>query len=209
MTNLKPKAMTTSIPELSVAAASTSKLSEEFDLANLRLSQSFAETAGVTKLLTTVPVRKPNRQEFVRVHPSADYRADFAMIELKDEREEEYIVRGDLIGELAGEIAPKTLFTAINRQGVVFLWPARLPDPDGRPNEWHRSRREAAEIAMTRWVRVVGNMALGAYEITVAESVMAEPVWPELPFQELIRLAFRDRLITTIGHPVIKRLRGL
>jgi hypothetical protein len=203
--------MTTSIPELSVAAASTSKLSEEFDLANLRLNQSFAETAGVTKLLTTVPVRKPNRQEFVRVHPSADYRADFAMIELKDEREreEEYIVRGDLIGELAGEIAPKTLFTTINRQGVVFLWPARLPDPDGRPNEWHRSRREAAEIATTRWVRVEANMALGAYEIRVAESVMAEPVWPESSFQDLIRIAFRDRLITTIDHPVIRRLRGL
>jgi hypothetical protein len=45
--------------------------------------------------------------------------------------------------------------------------------------------------------------------MTVAESVMAEPNWPELPFQELIKLAFRDRLITAIHHPVIKRLRGL
>ena len=39
------------------------------DLMSLRLDQSYADTVGVKKLLTTVPVRKPHRQEFVRVHP--------------------------------------------------------------------------------------------------------------------------------------------
>jgi len=53
------------------------------------------------------------------------------------------------------------------------------------------------------------NMSLGAYEITIAESVVAEPEWPELTFQELVRIAYRDRMITSIEHPVIKRLRGL
>ena len=37
-----------------------------FDPAALRLDQSYADTVGVKKLLTTVPVRKPNRQDFVR-----------------------------------------------------------------------------------------------------------------------------------------------
>jgi hypothetical protein len=168
------------------------------------------ETAGVKKLLTTVPVRKPNRHVFVRIHPSADYRADFAMIVLKEEREEEYIVGGrDLIGELAGEITPKTLYTAINRQGVVFLWPVRLPDSDGREMEWSRSSRKAAEIGLKQWVRVKSNMSLGAYEIMVAASAIAEPTWPEVKYEELIKIGFRDRLITTIDHPVIKRLRRL
>ena len=40
-------------------------------------------------------------------------------------------------------------------------------------------------MAMSQWVRLKANMSLGAYEITLAESVMAEPVWPELSFQEL------------------------
>jgi hypothetical protein len=39
------------------------------NLSALRLDQSYADTVGVKKLLTTVPVRKPNRQGFVRVHP--------------------------------------------------------------------------------------------------------------------------------------------
>ena len=47
---------------------------DPFDPANLRLSQSFTETVGVKKLLTTVPVRKPSPQEFVRVHPDPEYR---------------------------------------------------------------------------------------------------------------------------------------
>lgn len=57
------------------------------DLSKLRLSQSFIELAGAKKLLTTVPVRKPNPQDFVRVHPGEDYRMEFAFIELKDDRE--------------------------------------------------------------------------------------------------------------------------
>src|SRR5262249_56358847 len=47
---------------------------DPFNPTNLRLSQSFVETAGVKKLLTTVPVRKPSRQDFVRVHPDPAYR---------------------------------------------------------------------------------------------------------------------------------------
>ena len=61
---------------------------DPFDLERLVLSQNFAETAGVKKLLTTVPVRKPNAQDFVRTHPSPDYRRDFLMLELKDDREQ-------------------------------------------------------------------------------------------------------------------------
>ena len=210
---IKPTLVSTTTP-------STTAALDPFDLASLRLNPSFLETAGVKKLLTTVPARRPNPQDFVRVHPSPDYRADFALIDLKDDREdfalidlkddrEDYLVRPEVLPELTGEVVFKTIFTAINRQGVVFLWPIRLPAPDDRKTEWPRSAREAAELAITKWVRLKANMSLGAYEITVAESVMADPVWPELSYQELVRIAYRDRMITTLDHPVVKRLRGL
>jgi hypothetical protein len=180
---------------------------DPFDLASLRLNPSFIETAGVKKLLTTVPARRPSPQDFVRVHPSPDYRENFAMIDLKDDRED-YLVRPEILPDLAGEVIYKTVFTAINRQGVVFLWPIRLPAADDRKSDWPRSAREAAEMATSQWVRLKANMSLGAYEITVAESVMAEPVWPELSYQELVRIAYRDRMIATLDHAVVKRLRG-
>ena len=59
-----------------------------FDPAALQWDQSFADTVGVKKLLTTVPVRKPNRQDFVRVHPDPAFRlTPAATIEVKEDRE--------------------------------------------------------------------------------------------------------------------------
>jgi hypothetical protein len=174
---------------------------------NLRLSQSFAETVGVKKLLTTIPVRKPNPQDFVRVRKGSEYRENFPIIELKDEREE-YIVTASLVPELTGEYVTKTLYLAINRQGTLFFWPVRLPSPDGKDMNWWRSGREAADLAMEDWVRVKANMNLGAYDIFKAESVISKPEWPEIGFWDLIKIAFRDHLVDRIDHPVIKRLRG-
>ena len=64
-------------------------------------------------------------------------------------------------------------------------------------------------MAKAKWVRIKANMNLGAYEMYVAENEkIPDPTWPELSFDEIIRIAFRDRLIDSPDHPVIKRLRG-
>jgi hypothetical protein len=208
---MQPKNLDMIAPTSPVDPSTAGQAPDPFDLSNLRLAQNFNETAGVKKLLRTVPIRKPNKQDFIRVHPDAAYRENFAMVELKEDREE-YLVSSanpGLIAELSAEIVNKTVYTAVNRQGVVFLWPVRLPDADGKQMEWHRSAREAAEEATKRWVRVSANMSLGAYELIVAEAITAEPQFPEVSYQELIRIAFRDRLITNLDHPVVRRLRGL
>jgi hypothetical protein len=62
---------------------------------------------------------------------------------------------------------------------------------------------------MTKWVRVKANMSLGANDIFTTAIEIVDPVWPELSYNELVRIAYRDRLITTLDHPVIKRLRGI
>jgi hypothetical protein len=180
---------------------------DPFDLNTLRLDQSFVEAAGVKKLLTTVPVRRPNSQDFVRVNADPNYRAALALIELKDDREI-YLLTPDIARQLPGEFVMATLYTTINRQGVVHLWPVKLPPPDGRIIEWHRSAAEAAELAMKKWVRMKANMTLGAYEIFESQGVIPEPEWPTLPFNELLRIGFRDRYVGSLDHAVIKRLRG-
>jgi hypothetical protein len=181
---------------------------DPFNPAALRLDQSFTEAAGVKKLLTTVPVRKPNPQDFVRVHPDEAYRLPAAVIEFKEDRES-YLVQPAIARELLGEYAMVVLHTTMNRQGVLHLWPVRLPSSDGRTNEWHRSAAEAAELAQKRWIRVKANMALGAYEMFEAAGTIPEPEWPATPLRELLKIGFRDRLVDCLDHPVIKRLRGL
>jgi hypothetical protein len=182
---------------------------DPFDPAALRLSQDFDAALGVKKMLLTVPVRKPDRTWFVRVHPDEAYRLQTAVIELKEERET-YLVSQALWTELAAEVTfrPKLLATAINRQGVVFLWEANLPRSDGRADGWSRTALEAVNLAVTRWVRVVANLALGGYEVYEAAGNYPEPQWPELPFVELLRIAFKGRVIESLNHPVPRRLRG-
>ena len=47
---------------------------DPYDLGRLRIDPDKLETAAAKKLLTSVPVRKPNPQDFVRVRPELDYR---------------------------------------------------------------------------------------------------------------------------------------
>jgi hypothetical protein len=182
---------------------------DPFDLSSLRLSQDFAEAAGVKPLITTIPVRKPSKEWFVRTNPDSSYRLQTAVLELKEDLET-YLVAASLWPELASEptFAPRMLVTTVNRQGVLFLWPIRLPGPDGRLDDWSRSALEAADKASSRWIRVTANMSLQAYQIAVATGLASEPAWPDMSFQEIIKIAFRDKMISDRSHPVLRRLRG-
>jgi hypothetical protein len=207
--NPNPKPEATPKPEVGVSPEQLKSIEsppdDPYDLKRLRLDQSFTEAVGVKKLLTTVPVKKPDPQAFIRVHSGEDYRDAFAMIELKADRES-YLVLPSVAREIPGEYFMATIRTAITRQGNVFLWPIRMPGPDGRILEWHRSAAEGAALAENQWVRVKANMGNGAYDIYTADVTMAEPEWPSESFQELLRKGFRDRLVDKLDHPVLLRL---
>jgi hypothetical protein len=197
--------MTDKQPDLKLIDASASD--DPYDLSRLRITPEMLETTSVKKLLTTVPVRKPIDQDFVRVHPNPQYRETLAFIELKDDRET-FIADLGAVPELQGECFFATLFTAISRTGTLFMWPVRAPAADGRTNDWHVSAATAAQYAMKSWVRIKANMSLRAYEIFEAESSILDPIWPELSFDSIYRIAFKDRVIRSLDHPVVKRLRG-
>src|SRR5262249_8685499 len=139
---------------------------------------------------------------------STAQRQTVALIELLDDRDL-YLLTAEMVGELPGEFMMSTVCTAINRQGVVFLFPVRLPAPDGKILQWHRSAAQAAELATKKWVRMRANLSIGPYDIFEAAASIPDPTWPELSLNEIFRIAFRDRLITDPDHVVIKRLRGL
>ena len=181
--------------------------SNPFDPANLKLAQNYGASAGVKKLTTTIPVRKPGKQDFVRVHPDPAYSIETAVLEFKEERET-YLVAPELWDELLGELTPKALFTTINRQKVISLWPVRLPGEDGRIDEWNESAMDAATLGQKKWVRVSANMSLGAYDVFEATGEIPEPEWPELDLGQILEIAFKGRFIKDSDHPALKRLRG-
>jgi hypothetical protein len=85
----------------------------------------------------------------------------------------------------------------------------KLPNGEGRYNEWYRSAAEGAELAMGKWVRLTANQPLGAYEISEARGDLPEPVWPDYAFGEILKIAFRNRLVDRADHPLVQRLQGI
>jgi hypothetical protein len=178
-----------------------------FSPENLRLDASFNEIVGVRKVLAQVPVRRPSPQDWVRCHPSAAYRQNVAVINLKDDNEY-FVVVQHLVPELFGECVSVTLRLTTTRQGVPFFWPIRTPDPTGRDMSWWQSARIAADLATQSWIRIKADRSLGGYQIFKAVDDLGDPEWPEQDFWQLVQIAFANNLIDKLDHPVIRRLRG-
>jgi hypothetical protein len=172
-----------------------------------RLAQNFDEVAGVSKVIVNVNVVKPGPQVWFRVHPDEAYRLPVALLNLKDENET-FVVDPSIADQLAAEIVPHILFTYVTRQGVVGIWPVRMPRSDGRTDGWMRSSHEAAQLGTTRWVRLQANRSGGAYDVNVTKAQLPEPEWPDMTFERLLEIAFTDHIIESLDHPVLRRLRG-
>ncbi|MFN7830066.1 MAG: hypothetical protein ACK5NX_02585 [Armatimonadota bacterium] len=182
-------------------------LSTDLDLTKLTLTQNFSQLAGVKKVVTTVPTRKPNKQLWLRVRSGAEWQVQVLTLTMQDTGDV-YFVHPDLYGELADDVRPMMLYLYITRDGTLCLWPVSLPSEDGRLNPWAQSAHTAAKAAQLGWVKVVSSQSLGAYEIRVPTARMDEPTWPELSMREILNLAFRDKLITSLDHPIVRGLRG-
>lgn len=179
-----------------------------FDPASLRISQATSVVSGVEKLLLVMPVQKPPKQAFVRVHPDEDYRLPVALLELRDERET-YAVAPAVATQIPSEVKQVDLRLAVTQQGIPFFWPVPLPPNERNENTWNVTARAAAEQAEKVWVRMIANSSAQSYEVHVAPAIAAEPVWPTKFMAELLEIAFRNgKLIDTVDHPVVKRLLG-
>ena len=175
------------------------------DFSRFRLSQNFGNVSGVKKQLSTVPVRKPNKTQWVRVHP--EKKMDAKLLKYGEKDEDLYLVEPELQAEVEQLARAHRLVLAIDRQGGPFLWPIVLPDENRRLN-WHLSALEAAQNAELEWTRIQSNMNIGAYDIFTAEGNLKEPEWPELSLDELLDIAFKNKIINRLDHQVLLQLRG-
>ena len=198
------------VPHPSVLSHAATPVPDPFDPSRLRLRYGPGGALGIHKKITSVPVRKPSKEWWVRTHSNREaWWLDTAVLELKEDRET-YLVDPSLWEALATEatFSPRTLALSVERGGMPFFWPIRPPGPDGKIDTWNASAMEAALEGQSSWVRVSANMKLGAYELLVATGVPDEPKWPAETMKVLLQAAFRGKFIDSLDHPVLKRLRG-
>ena len=122
MATSEPVGQTESVP-IPTAAVTKIRLvdhkdsADPFDPASLRIDARSSDAAlGVERPLLVVPVQKPSKQAFFRVHPGLEMRLDAAVIELDVERET-YLVTPDIARLLPGETKQVRLLTCLARTG--------------------------------------------------------------------------------------------
>ena len=185
---------------------------DPFDPENLRL-KVVGHTPGVRKLLTTIQVCKPSKDQFIRTQKDSRYWLDVWAVEQKEDRSV-FVAEPNLASDLASLNIGRmfTLVLTVSRQGNVFFWPLRIhaADDGRRPDHWLTSAREAAELARSKWIRLVANMANQSFDVYEAEADLPEPEWPSESMRDLLEIAFKGNgVIKDIDHPVIRGLRGL
>lgn len=183
---------------------------DPFDPSALHLGADYSDGLGVRKVISTIPVRKPNKSEWFQVRPGPQWRLQTAILEVENGVDRAvYLVAKELWADLAGEIAPALVLTCTNRAGDLFLWRVKLPGPDGRTNTWTESALRIAQAAETTWCRMVADMGNGHYTHYEPAADLPEPTWPDdLDFRQILKIAFRDKFIDNADHAILRALRG-
>jgi hypothetical protein len=56
---------------------------------------------------------------------------------------------------------------------------------------------------MEKWIKLVPDMGEGCYRIEEPVSKLSEPVWRNNPLSELMRFAFKNRVIDGPDHEIL------
>ena len=176
------------------------------NLSDLALPQDFQHLAEVSTEVLAVPLKRPGKQTWFSPHPESALWMSAAIIQ--DEAEgDAFVVASGLRGELTGEWVPKILVPCLTRQGSWMVWPIRFPGPDGKIDTWNQSALEIAKKYGGKWIRVVSNREIGAYEAASPISPLDPPAWPE-DINPILQTALKGNVIDNRDHPLLKRLRG-
>jgi hypothetical protein len=57
-------------------------------------------------------------------------------------------------------------------------------------------------------VKVQSDRGLSGYRVFVAEGHIPEPKWPDKTIEELLEVAFRDRVVKSMDHPIVRKYLG-
>jgi hypothetical protein len=184
---------------------SGNEIKEKFDYRKYqRRPQDYVEALGSKKILSNIPVKKPDKTSWVRVQPEIEVPVGI----YEDKRNREYyLVEPDLYGDLGSNLIGAILFLAITSSGDLFFWLVKS-NGTGQSNRWAESSLEAVKLGKKRWVRVEANMTAGGYDVFVPANDPPDPEWGDVDLNNLLEEAFRSRIIDNLDHPVISNLKG-
>lgn len=158
--------------------------------------------------LLTLNVGRPSDEEFIRVHPDAEYSMlNNVMVFGRTT----YIVSPAMVPECGARVRQAVLITYFGQYSGPGIWPVNRPRGTGDSfgSSWAVSAMELAKRAREGWVRLESNQVASRYDCIAARDDMGEPAWPDLSYRDLLKLAFGNGgVIDHRDHPTLKALRG-
>ena len=180
---------------------------DEFSPENLRLLNKIDLRDLVITELVELPARKPKKGEWFRVHP--DYHQQGGILELDGERKVFWVAK-----KIQSQVAHDGCFTfrlcvlCVNLEGVPFIWPVKTDvEAGGTGNKWVRIPFEAMTKGREKWTRLYWSDEKREH-IVLTSDLLDVPKFPDKPFSELLKLAFKGAVISTPDHPAILNLKG-
>jgi hypothetical protein len=183
------------------------------DISRFRISQNYAQRLGVKPPVGVIGVEdKPPRDNFIRCHPTLQFPTKLIELREGENRGEKYLVEPELwhhLDDIEPTFVPRLLVLSITGPGLLFFWAIKTSSSSTLGSEWTESKLDAANKALTQWVRVFPNMKKFQYEIWPADpGAYPEPEWPDLTMDRALDIAFKNRVIKDMDHVVMKQLRG-
>ena len=178
---------------------------DEFSPENLRLLNKIDLRNLVTAELVELPARKPKKDEWFRVHP--DYQQQGGILELDSERKE-FWVNTKMQAQVMGDpcFSLRLCVLCVNRHGVPFIWPVKVSGKAGS-DKFVKVPLAAMAYGRDKWTRLYWSAEKFEHQVETNE-LLDVPKFPDRPFPELLRLAFKDAMITTLDHPAFLELKG-
>ena len=159
-------------------------------------------------------VTRPEDNTFVRVKAGDDYNEVLDLLVAKNasnssDRNPVYFATDDVRPELERFIKPCRVAVGIyHHDNVQFLWVRSL---SAGSNSWTDSVMRAMDKAQHDWISLESDQPHDEYKIHTSprSDEWGEPKWLNQTFEEIVQLAFRDRVVDSLDHTVAKRLLGM
>lgn len=185
------------------------------DLEALKLKPNASDIIKTAPLLKTIKVMKPGKTDYFRIRTGDDWTMKFPVVSQKTGNDNDlYLVMPEFQLELIERnllMPVQFYFGILWGSNILFLSDVGIKlTADGTQNSYHKSRMELYELAKEKWICISANKDGGFYTATEAKSKIPDPIWPSTPanINEAIEVAFKDNVINSPDHPVLKRLRG-
>jgi len=137
---------------------------------------------------SVIPLRKPGKQQWFRVHP--ELKVDnlcFLEVEQDEGTPENFLLSGHIasqLRELPG-ISKRSIRVCVCRpNNTPFVWAIKMPKGSGTK--------------------------LGAYKCFTSTASWEEPSWPNLDMSGMLKRSVGEQhIIASVDHPVVRQLQGI